>query len=340
MRYRTSGCSRLERSTADVAIAMKILVTGGAGFIGSNFVIRTLEKLPDAQVTVLDKLTYAGNPANLRDVEKNPRFRFVKGDICNRGVVEKTVKGCDVVVNFAAESHVDRSIDDASAFVRSNFGGVHQLLEACRKFGVPKFQQISTDEVYGSASSGSFDEESNLNPSNPYSASKASADLLVKSYFATYGLPVVITRSTNNYGPRQHTEKLIPKMITNAMNDRKLPVYGDGKNVRDWIHVFDNCDGIELVMEKGKLGEVYNIGGGNERTNIEIVRMILQSLGKPESLIEFVKDRPGHDRRYSLDCTKLKKLGWNPKVSLEEGIRQTVDWYSKNGWWIKTLKAG
>jgi dTDP-glucose 4,6-dehydratase len=319
---------------------MKILVTGGAGFIGSNFVTRILEKRPDAQVVVLDKLTYAGNLASLRDVENDPRFRFVKGDICDKDTVEKAVEGCDVVVNFAAESHVDRSIDDASAFVRSNFSGVFQLLEACRKFDVPKFQQISTDEVYGSALSGSFDEESNLNPSNPYSASKASADLLAKSYFATYGLPVVITRSTNNYGPRQHTEKLIPKIITNAMDDRKLPVYGDGKNVRDWIHVFDNCDGIETVMEKGKIGEVYNIGGGNERANIDIVRMILHELGKPDSLIDFVKDRPGHDRRYSLDCAKLKKLGWKPKINLDEGIRQTVDWYNKNGWWIKTLNVG
>lgn len=319
---------------------MKILVTGGAGFIGSSFVMRILEKHPDAQVVVLDKLTYAGNLANLRDVEKNQRFRFVKGDICDSDVVEKTVDGCDIVVNFAAESHVDRSIDDASMFIRSNFSGVFRLLEACRKFDVPKFQQISTDEVYGSAPSGSFDEESKLNPSNPYSASKASADLLVKSYFATYGLPAVITRSTNNYGPRQHTEKLIPKMIMNAMNDRKMPVYGDGKNVRDWVHVFDNCDAIELVMDNGKPGEIYNIGGGNERTNIEIVRMILQTLGKPESLVEFVKDRPGHDRRYSLDCTKLEKLGWKPKIPLEEGIRQTVDWYRNNGWWVETLKTG
>jgi dTDP-glucose 4,6-dehydratase len=318
----------------------KILVTGGAGFIGSNFVIRLLGKYPDLEVVVLDKLTYAGNMNNLKDVHNNPRFSFVKGDICDKVTVEKCVNGCDTVVNFAAESHVDRSIADAGAFVNSNIIGVFQLLEACRKFGVPKFQQISTDEVYGSASSGSFDEESKLNPSNPYSASKASADLLVKSYFATYGLPVVVTRSTNNYGPRQHTEKLIPKMITNAMNDRKLPVYGDGKNVRDWIHVFDNCDGIETVMEKGKIGEVYNIGGGNERANVDIVRMILRELGKSESLIEFVKDRPGHDRRYSLKCSKLKKLGWSPKISLEEGIRQTVDWYNKNGWWIKTLKTG
>jgi len=316
---------------------MKILVTGGAGFIGSNFVIRILEKHSDAQVMVLDKLTYAGNLANLRDVEKNPRFRFVKGDICDRDIVEKTVKGCDVVVNFAAESHVDRSIDDASAFVRSNFSGVFQLLEACRKFGVPKFQQISTDEVYGSASSVSFDEESKLNPSNPYSASKASADLLVKSYFATYGLPVVITRSTNNYGPRQHTEKLIPKMITNAMNDRKLPVYGDGKNVRDWIHVFDNCDGIETVMEKGKLGEVYNIGGGNEKTNIEIVNLILEELDKSKELIEFVKDRLGHDKRYSLDCTKIRKLGWKPKIKLGDGLKETVKWYKENDWWWKAI---
>jgi len=318
---------------------MKILVTGGAGFIGSNFVIRMLGKNPDAHITVLDKLTYAGNLANLRDVEKNPRFVFVKGDICDKPTIEKCVKGCDVVVNFAAESHVDRSIEDATSFIRSNFSGVHQLLEACRKFDVPKFQQISTDEVYGSAASGSFDERSSLNPSNPYSASKAAADLLIKSYFATYGMRVVITRSTNNYGPRQHTEKLIPKMITNAMHGRKLPVYGDGKNVRDWVHVSDNCDGIELVMERGGLGEVYNIGGGNERTNIDIVRMILRELGKPESLVEFVKDRPGHDRRYSLDCTKIEELGWKPKIPLEEGIRQTVEWYRKNEWWVKTLKA-
>jgi len=318
---------------------MKVLVTGGAGFIGSNFVVRLLEKYPDTHVVVLDKLTYAGNFANLRDVKKNPRFSFVKGDICDQATAEKCVKECDVVVNFAAESHVDRSIEDASAFIRSNFSGVFQLLEACRKFDVPKFEQISTDEVYGSTASGSFSEEDSLNPSNPYSASKASADLLVKSYFVTYGVPVVITRSTNNYGLRQHTEKLIPKMITNAMHDKKLPVYGDGKNVRDWIHVFDNCDGIELVMDKGELGEVYNIGGGNERTNIDIVRMILRELGKPESLIEFVKDRPGHDRRYSLDCAKIKKLGWKPRITLEEGVRQTVDWYRKNEWWVKTLKT-
>jgi len=314
----------------------RILVTGGAGFIGSNFVIRMLEKHSDMEVVVLDKLTYAGNMSNLKDVRDNPRFSFVKGDICDRDVAEKCVKGCDVVVNFAAESHVDRSIEDASAFIRSNFSGVHQLLEACRKFDVPKFQQISTDEVYGSAASGSFDERSNLNPSNPYSASKAAADLLVRSYFATYGMPVVITRSTNNYGPRQHAEKLIPKMITNAMRGTKLPVYGDGKNVRDWINVFDNCDGIEFVMENGKLGEVYNIGGGNERTNIEIVRMILQSLGKDESLIEFVKDRPGHDRRYSLDCAKFRGLGWVPKINLNDGIKETVEWYRKNEWWWKT----
>jgi len=314
----------------------KILVTGGAGFIGSNFVISMLEKHPDMEVVVLDKLTYAGNMNNLKDVRDNPRFSFVKGDICDRVTAEKCVKGCDVVVNFAAESHVDRSIEDASAFIRSNFSGVFQLLEACRKFDVPKFQQISTDEVYGSAASESFDERSRLNPSNPYSASKASADLLVKSYFATYGMPVVITRSTNNYGPRQHVEKLMPKMITNAMQDRKLPVYGDGKNVRDWIHVSDNCDGIEFVMENGKLGEIYNIGGGNERPNIEIVRMILKDLGKTESLIEFVKDRPGHDRRYSLDCMKLRILGWVPKINLNDGIKETVEWYRKNEWWWKT----
>ena len=273
----------------------KILVTGGAGFIGSNFVIRMLENHPDIEVVVLDKLTYAGNMNNLKYVRDNPRFSFVRGDICDREVVEKCVQSCNVVVNFAAESHVDRSIEDASAFMRSNFSGVYQLLEACRKFDVSRFQQISTDEVYGSASSGSFDERSSLNPSNPYSASKAAADLLVKSYFLTYGMPVVITRSTNNYGPRQHVEKLIPRMITNAIQGIKLPLYGNGKNVRDWIHVFDNCDGIE-----------------------------------------FVKDRPGHDSRYSLDCAKLKGIGWVPKINLNDGIKETVEWYRKNEWWWKT----
>jgi len=314
----------------------KTLVTGGAGFIGSGFVIRMLEKYPEIEIVVLDKLTYAGNLNNLKDVKKNPKFSFVKGDICDKDVVEKLVKDCGRVVNFAAESHVDRSIEDASAFIRSNFFGVFQLLEACRKFEVEKFMQISTDEVYGSIADGSFKETSMLTPSNPYAASKAAADMLVNSYFITYGLPVLITRSTNNYGPRQHIEKLIPKIITNAIQNKKLPVYGDGKNVRDWIHVFDNCDGIDFVLNKGKFGETYNIGGGNERTNIKIVNLILEELNKPKELIKFVKDRPGHDRRYSLDCTKAEKLGWSPKMKLETGVEETVKWYKGNEWWWKT----
>jgi len=314
---------------------MKILVTGGAGFIGSGFVIRMLERYPEIEIVVLDKLTYAGNLNNLKGVEKNPKFSFVKGDICDKDVVEKMIKDCDIVVNFAAESHVDRSIEDASAFIRSNFFGVFQLLEACRKFEVKKFMQISTDEVYGSIAEGSFKEINILNPSNPYAATKAAADMLANSYFITYELPVLITRSTNNYGPRQHMEKLIPKMVTNAIQNKKLPIYGDGKNVRDWIHVFDNCDGIDFVLNKGKFGGTYNIGGGNERTNIEIVNLILEELNKPKELIEFVKDRPGHDRRYSLDCTKIERLGWKPKIKLEEGVKETVKWYKENEWWWK-----
>lgn len=318
-------------------INMRFLVTGGAGFIGSNFVIRMLEKHPDIEIVVLDKLTYAGNLNNLKEVETNPRFSFVRGDICDKTVDENLIKDCDIMINFAAESHVDRSIEDADAFVRSNFFGVYQLLEACRRFDVKKFMQISTDEVYGSVLEGSFKETDVLNPSSPYSATKAAADMLVNSYFATYGIRVLITRSTNNYGPKQHVEKLIPKMITNAIHNKKLPVYGDGKNVRDWIHVFDNCDGIEFVLNKGKFGEVYNIGGSNEKTNIEIVNFILNELNKPKNLIEFVKDRLGHDRRYSLDCTKIQKLGWKPKIGLVDGIKDTVRWYKENEWWWKPL---
>lgn len=317
---------------------MKILVTGGAGFIGSNFVIRMLDKYPDIEIVVFDKLTYAGNLNSLKDVKNNSRFTFAKGDICDKVVAEQLIKDCDVVVNFAAESHVDRSISDASAFIKSNFFGVFRLLEASRKFEVEKFMQISTDEVYGSIDNGSFNEASLLDPSNPYSASKAAADMLANSYFITYGMPILITRSTNNYGPRQHIEKLIPKMITNAMQNKKLPVYGDGKNIRDWIHVFDNCDGIDFVLKKGEFGEIYNIGGDNERMNIDIVNLILQNLNKPKELIEFVKDRAGHDRRYSLDCRKIRMLGWEPKIKFEEGIKETVNWYKENEPWWKTQK--
>lgn len=313
---------------------MKMLVTGGAGFIGSNFVIWVLDKYPDMEVVVLDKLTYAGNLNNLKEVQRNPRFSFVKGDICDKKIDEKLIKDCNFVINFAAESHVDKSIEDASSFIRSNFFGVFQLLEASRKFEVERFVQISTDEVYGSIHKGSFNEDSILHPSNPYSASKAAADMLVNSYFITYGMPVFITRSSNNYGPRQHIEKLIPKMITNAIQSKKLPIYGDGKNIRDWIHVFDNCNAICLVLNKGKFGSTYNIAGGNEKTNLEIVNFILDYLGKPRELIEFVKDRPGHDKRYSLDCSKIKKLGWSHEIKFIDGIKGTIKWYKENeGWW-------
>lgn len=318
----------------------KILITGGAGFIGSNFVRYMLEKYPNKKIVVLDKLTYAGRLENLKGVME--KIEFVKGDICDAQVVEKIVKNdCRVIFNFAAESHVDRSIEGPAVFIKSNVSGVNVLLDAARKFDVEKFVQISTDEVYGSVDEGSFKETSLLNPSSPYSASKAAADMLVNSYFITYGMPVLITRSTNNYGPRQHIEKLIPKMITNAMQNKKLPVYGDGKNVRDWIHVFDNCGGTDFVLNKGKFGEIYNVGGGNEKTNIEIVNLILEELNKPKELIEFVKDRLGHDRRYSLDCSKIQRLGWEPRVKFEDGIKATIKWYKENEWlWRAITKGG
>jgi dTDP-glucose 4,6-dehydratase len=316
---------------------MKILVTGGCGFIMSNFIKLLLREHPDYRIVNIDKLTYAANPANLKDVEKNPNYQFVKGDICDRAIVEKVARDVDIIVNGAAETHVDRSIIEADAFVRTDVLGTHVLLEAARKFGVKRFEQISTDEVYGSILSGSFSEGDCINPSNPYSASKAGADMLARSYFSTYGLPVVITRSTNNYGPCQHPEKLIPKLIIKAIQGKELPIYGDGRNVRDWIFVEDNCRAIEAVMENGKGGEIYNVGGGNERSNIDVANLILHCLGKPESLIKFVKDRPGHDRRYSLDCGKLKASGWSPEVGFEEGIRKTVEWYRSNEWWWKPL---
>lgn len=286
----------------------------------------------DYDIMVLDKLTYAGNKDNLKDIL--PDIQFIKGDIGNEEDVKVAMKDCDLVVNFAAETHVDRSITDPSIFVKTDVLGTYNLLEHVRKYDVEKYLQISTDEVYGSIENGSFSEESNIDPSSPYSASKAGGDVLVSAYHKTYDLPVLITRSSNNYGPYQYPEKLIPLFILNAMQDKPLPVYGTGENVRDWIYVLDNCTGIETVLNKGKFGEVYNIGGGNEKTNIEITRMILDLLGKPESLITYVEDRLGHDLRYSLDSTKTKKLGWKPEWSFEDGLKQTVEWYKDNRDWF------
>ncbi len=313
-----------------------ILVTGGAGFIGSNFVRYMLNKYPAYRIIVLDALTYAGNRENLFEFEKNPRYLFYHGDIGDATVVDNLMSNVDAVVNFAAETHVDRSILEAGKFIDTDIRGTFVLLEAAKKYGIERFLHISTDEVYGSIENGSFKETDPLMPNSPYSASKAGGDLLVRSYFKTYGLPVLITRSSNNYGPYQYPEKLIPLFVTNAIDNLPLPLYGDGKNVRDWIYVEDNCAAIDMVLHKGQLGEIYNIGGGNERENIFITNFILDYLGKPKSLIKPVTDRPGHDRRYSVDTSKIRALGWEPKWSLEEGLKQTIDWYVENeDWWRK-----
>ena len=320
---------------------MKVMVTGGAGFIGSNFIRHILANHPDCEIINFDKLTYAGNLENLRDIANDSRYSFVKGDICEEKAVEETVArlGCSgMIVNFAAETHVDRSILSAGSFVKTDVYGTYVLLEAVKKFAISRYLHISTDEVYGTIEKGSFTEESPFHPNSPYAASKAGGDLLVRSYFKTYNLPVIITRSSNNYGPYHYPEKLIPLFITNALEGNKLPLYGDGKNVRDWLYVKDNCEAIDLVLNKGNTGEVYNIGGGNERQNIEIAKFIIKELGLKEEMIDPVKDRPGHDRRYSIDCSKLKKLGWKPKTSFEEGLKSTVAWYKKNQEWWKTIK--
>ncbi|MDZ7372206.1 MAG: dTDP-glucose 4,6-dehydratase [candidate division KSB1 bacterium] len=316
------------------------LVTGGAGFIGSNFIRYLYQKYSDISVINLDKLTYAGNLDNLRDIEKNPTYRFVHGDICNAELVNSLMPNVDIVVNFAAESHVDRSIGAPDDFIKTDIYGAFVLLEAARRHGVGKFVQISTDEVYGSIISGSFKETDVLEPSSPYSASKAGADRLAYSYFVTYNLPVIITRCSNNFGPYQYPEKLIPLFVTNAIDDKPLPIYGDGRNVRDWIYVIDHCDAVDFLIQHGQNGQVYNIGGGNERMNIEITDFILKVLGKPESLKTFVADRPGHDRRYSVDTTKIRSLGWQPKHSFEEAMKFTIQWYVENRWWWERLKSG
>ncbi len=317
----------------------KILVTGGLGFIGSNFIRHILNKYKGCNIINLDKQTYAGNPENLKDIEKNKNYTFIKGDICDKSIVEKAVKNVNVIINFAAESHVDRSISDPDAFIRTDILGTYTLLEAAKKHQI-KFIQVSTDEVYGSIEEGKFRETDKLNPSSPYSASKASAEMLVLSYHTTYGLPILITRSSNNFGPFHYPEKIIPLFITNLLENKKVPIYGDGLNVRDWLYVLDNCEAIDFILHNGKVGEIYNIGGDSEKTNIEITKLILNELGKDESSIEFVKDRQGHDRRYALDSTKLHKLGWKPKHKFEQALKDTINWYKKNEKWWKPLKSG
>lgn len=323
---------------------MNLLVTGGAGFIGSNFVRYMLNKYPEYKIVNYDLLTYAGNLENLKDIQEHPRYVFVKGDIRNDQLVDYIVKShhIDVIVNFAAESHVDRSISDPNVFVKTNVLGTQVLLDVARANNIQKYVQISTDEVYGSlGDTGYFTEETPLAPNSPYSASKASADLLVRAYHETYGLDVNITRCSNNYGPYHFPEKLIPLMITNALEGKELPIYGDGQNIRDWLHVKDHCAAIDLVIHKGKRGEVYNIGGHNERTNNEIVHLIVEKLGVSKSLIKYVADRPGHDRRYAIDSTKIMtELGWKPQYTFERGIEETIQWYINNSDWWKRIKSG
>jgi dTDP-glucose 4,6-dehydratase len=326
---------------------MNILVTGGAGFIGSNFIYYMLDKYNDYRIVCLDKLTYAGNLSTLKKALENPNFRFVKGDIADREFVFNLFEeeNFDIVVNFAAESHVDRSIEDPGIFLKTNVMGTQVLMDASRKFGVKRFHQVSTDEVYGDLPLDRpdlfFTEETPIHPSSPYSASKAAADLLVLAYFRTYKLPVTISRCSNNYGPYHFPEKLIPLMIIRALNDQSLPVYGDGKNVRDWLYVEDHCSAIDIIIHNGREGEVYNIGGHNERTNLEVVKTILKELGKSEELITFVKDRPGHDLRYAIDPTKIKnELGWEPKTRFEDGIKKTIKWYLDNKDWWEEIISG
>ena len=326
---------------------MIIIVTGGAGFIGSNFIFHMLKAHPEDRIVCLDKLTYAGNLSTLKGVMGLPNFRFVKMDICDReavyGLFEE--EHPDVVVNFAAESHVDRSIANPEIFLETNIIGTAVLMDACRKYGIERYHQVSTDEVYGDLPLDRpdlfFTEETPLHTSSPYSSSKASADLLVGAYHRTYGLPVTISRCSNNYGPYHFPEKLIPLMISRALADEELPVYGNGENVRDWLHVSDHCEAIDLIIHKGKVGEVYNIGGHNERTNLQVVQTILKALDKPESLIKYVKDRPGHDRRYAIDPTKIEtELGWKPKYNFDTGIAQTIQWYLDNEDWWKHIISG
>lgn len=317
---------------------MKLLITGGAGFIGSNFIHHLIKKYPDYEIINFDRLTYSGNLDNLKEIENKSNYSFIKGDICNKEESERAVQKCDAVVNFAAESHVDRSIEDSGQFLDVDINGVHRILEAVRKFKIKRFIQIGTDEVYGDIKRKSSKETDRINPSNPYSASKAAGDLLALSYWRTFKAPVIITRSSNNFGPYQYPEKLIPRFIVRALGGKKLPVYGDGSAVRDWLYVKDNCEAIDLVLHKGGLGEIYNIGGGNERQCIEITKLILKHLRKGEDCIEFVEDRLGHDMRYSLDSSKIKQeLGWQPRTGFEQAMEETVKWYTTNKWWWERL---
>ena len=320
---------------------VEVVVTGGAGFIGSNFVHYALDAHADWRVTTLDKLTYAGRRENLQDLDTHPRHRFVQGDVANPSVAAPLVRGADIVVHFAAETHVDRSLMSAGEFIRTDVHGTFVLLDAAREATRLRcFVQVSTDEVYGSVPDGASRETDELRPRNPYAASKAGADRLAYSYWATYQVPVVITRASNNYGRRQYPEKVIPLFITNAIDNQPLPLYGDGRNVRDWLHVDDHCRAIDLLIERGRQGETYNIGGGNEVTNLDLTHRILELVNRPASLIQPVADRPGHDRRYCLDTTKLRGLGWEPQAAFAAGLKATVDWYTTNEWWWRPIKEG
>lgn len=319
-----------------------LLITGGAGFIGSNFVHYVLDRYSDSRVVVYDRLTYAGNLDNLRDVADDPRYSFVHGDICDSDLVERVIQeqGIEAIVNFAAETHVDRSILEAGSFIQTDVYGTHVLLEAVKELGLQRMLHVSTDEVYGSVTEGSSVESDRLLPNSPYSASKAGGDLMCRAYHVTYGVPVVITRGSNNFGPYQYPEKVIPLFITNALDDQPLPIYGDGLNVRDWLYVVDHCEAIDLMLREGRDGEVYNVGGDHELTNLELTKAILEKTGKPKSLMQFVEDRPGHDRRYSLDCGKIHELGWRPRHSFEDALEGTVRWYADHRPWWEKLKTG
>jgi dTDP-glucose 4,6-dehydratase len=321
---------------------MKLLITGGLGFIGSNFIRQIMNKYPDYKIINLDKMTYAGNPENLSDVEKDHHYKFVRGCITDENLMNELISGekPDAIIHFAAESHVDRSIHGSLDFVQTNVMGTRVLLDAAKNNKIERFIYISTDEVYGDIEVGGFKENDPFRPNSPYSASKAAGDLLARAYFKTFKLPVLITRSSNNYGPYQYPEKLMPLFITNLLEGKKVPLYGDGLNVRDWLYVLDNCTGIDMILHRGRDGEAYNIGGDNEKTNREITDIVLKELGKNESSIEYVKDRPGHDRRYALDSTKIKKIGWEPKYDFETAIEETINWFKDNEDWWKKIKSG
>ncbi len=318
---------------------MKLLVTGGCGFIGTNFIYYILNKYPNYEILNLDKLTYAGNQDNLKSIEDNPKYKFVRGDICNAELVNNLVKECDIVVHFAAESHVDRSIENSEDFIRTNVVGTQVLLEAAKKHN-KRFHHVSTDEVFGELGQTElFSEDTPYNPRSPYSASKAASDHLVRSYFHTHNLQITISNCSNNYGPYQHPEKLIPLFITNLMDDKKVPVYGDGLNIRDWLHVMDHCEAICIIIHKGRIGETYCIGGNSEKTNMEITKFLIKTFDKDESSIEYVADRKGHDKRYAIDASKIKnELGWEPKYTFEQGIKETIEWYKDNEKWWRKLK--